>query len=132
MSCCELGKARQGRACSADATCSESWLLCCTHMASCVPAAAAAGSESWLLSLGPYSAPAGSTLVLQLSYRASFGQRQGLWRSAAYPSTARPGQQVVALSTALEPSAARMVLPCLDEPRYKVRVRIRVIVTSLR
>lgn len=79
------------------------------------------GSESWLLSQGPYTAPAGSTLVLQLTYTASFGEREGLWRSAAYPSTARPGQQVVALSTALETSAARMVLPCLDEPRYKVR-----------
>jgi hypothetical protein len=92
------------------------------HVASCFTGAA--GSESWLLSLGPHTAPAGSTLVLQVTYTASFGQREGLWRSAAYTSKARPGQQVVALSSALETSAARMVLPCLDEPRYKVRAGI--------
>lgn len=79
-----------------------------------------AGSDAWILSLGPLVAPAGSTLLLQVSYRAAFGTRQGLWRSSPYPSTAAPGQQVVTLSTELEMNAARTVLPCLDEPRYKV------------
>lgn len=79
-----------------------------------------AGSEAWIMSLGPLVAPAGSTLLLQVTYRAGFGARQGLWRSSPYPSAAAPGQQAVALSTELEMNAARTLLPCLDEPRYKV------------
>lgn len=88
-----------------------------------------------MISLGPYVAPAGSTLVLQATYAAAFGAvgKQGLWRSAAYPSAASTSttasaagslsvRPVVALSTEFEMNAARTVLPCLDQPGYKVSV----------
>lgn len=79
------------------------------------------GSDAWLISLGPLLAPAGSTLLLQLSYTAHFGtHKQGLWRSAPYPAPGAPGSEVVALASEFEMSAARTVLPCLDEPQYKV------------
>jgi hypothetical protein len=82
-----------------------------------------AGSDAFILSLGPYLAPAGSNLSLQFNYTASFGGKPpvGLLRSAAYPSAAGRGQEVVALATQFETSFARTVLPCLDEPKYKVR-----------
>lgn len=80
-----------------------------------------AGSEAWIMSLGPYLAPAGSTLQLSFTYTAHFGSWPvGLWRSAAFPSPARQGQQAVALATQFETVFARTVLPCLDEPSYKV------------
>lgn len=86
------------------------------------PALLPTGSDAWLISLGPLVAPAGSTLLLQLSYTAQFGaHKQGLWRSAPYPAQgAPPGSEIVALASEFETSAARAVLPCLDEPQYKV------------
>lgn len=82
-----------------------------------------AGSDAFILSLGPYLAPAGSNLSLQFNYTASFGGKPpiGFLRSAAYPSAAGRGKEVVALATQFETIFARTVLPCLDEPKYKVR-----------
>jgi hypothetical protein len=75
--------------------------------------------------LGPYAAPAGSTLLLHINYTAAFGRnKQGLWRSAAYPAPGALGQEVVALVSEFEMNAARTVLPCLDEPQHKVGVSL--------
>jgi hypothetical protein len=83
-----------------------------------------AGSDAWLLSLGPLVAPAGATLLLATRYTAAVQQRQGLWRSSPYVShrqAAGQQRQVVLLSTEFEMNTARMVLPCMDLPGLKVR-----------
>lgn len=83
-----------------------------------------------MLSLGRLTAPAGSTLQLTTHYTARFHHRQGIWRSAPFePSQVAASrnstqqqqqQQVVLLNNEFETNGARLVMPCMDEPKYKV------------
>jgi hypothetical protein len=91
-----------------------------------------AGGDAWLLSLGALTAPAGSTLLLTTHYTARFHHRQGIWRSAPFaPSqatasldtTQQQQQQVVLLNSAFETNGARLAMPCMDDPKFKVSSR---------
>lgn len=86
------------------------------------PDAAAVGAGgAWLLSLGPLVSPAGSTLLLVTQYVATLGpSRSGLWRTT-FETGGAAQPPAALLSSELEMASARTVLPCVDEPRYKVR-----------
>lgn len=69
------------------------------------------------MSLGDLVAPAGSTLLLTTRYTAHFHQQTGMTRSAPVAA----GSNQLLLTTQFQKTGARQLLPCLDEPRFKVR-----------